>query len=96
MRRCVFAPLAETDLEKIWRFSVDQSGEKHADAYISAIVAVAESIAEQPQRGASCNHIRAGYRKTPAGAHVIFYRTTEKRIEIIRILHRRMDWESRL
>ncbi|MBL8703758.1 MAG: type II toxin-antitoxin system RelE/ParE family toxin [Rhodospirillales bacterium] len=96
MRSVVFAPLAEADLEEIWRFSVDQWGEKQADAYISTIVAAAGSIAEHPQRGVACDHIRAGYRKASAGAHVLLYRVVAAQIEIIRVLHRRMDWESRL
>jgi toxin ParE1/3/4 len=95
MTPCVFAPLAEADLEEIWRYSVDQWGEKQADAYISALVAAAETIAEHPHRGVACDHIREGYRKTSAGTHVIFYRVTEQQIDIVRILHKRMDWDSR-
>ena len=96
MRPFVFAPLAVADLEEIWRFSVDQWGERQADAYINTIIATAESIATHPQRGVACDHIRAGYRKASAGSHVLFYRAAAEQIEIIRILHRRMDWERRL
>jgi len=96
MKPCVFAPLAEADLAEIWRFSVDQWGEQQADDYIRALVAAAESIAAHSERGSSCDHIRPGYRKLAAGTHVLFYRVAAERIEIIRVLHQRMDWGKRL
>jgi toxin ParE1/3/4 len=41
----------------------------------------------------STNEVRSGYRRFAVGAHVLFYRRTtpDERIEIVRILHRRMD-----
>jgi hypothetical protein len=41
--------------------------------------------------------IHAGYLKQTAGSHVVFYRRlSDELIEIVRILHRHMDIESRL
>jgi toxin ParE1/3/4 len=56
----------------------------------------AETVAEDPRRGLACDNIRSGYRKFPAGLHVVFFRASESRIVIVRILHRRMDFERHL
>jgi toxin ParE1/3/4 len=43
------------------------------------------------------NHIRKGYRSTKVKSHIIFFKKSMfGEIEIIRILHQRMDIESRL
>ncbi len=40
--------------------------------------------------------IKPGYRSIAEGKHVIFYRVGDSGIEILRILHERMDIEHRL
>ena len=40
--------------------------------------------------------IKPGYRSMAEGKHVIFYRVGESGIEILRILHGRMDIEQRM
>lgn len=46
--------------------------------------------------GISCDHVRDGYRKLPQASHLIFYRQDiEERIEIVRVLHKSMDVESK-
>ncbi len=43
------------------------------------------------------NDIRPGYRKAPAGSHVLFFKVEDTgTINIIRILHSRMDTERHL
>ncbi len=49
-----------------------------------------------PTGAVPCDEIRQGYRKYYQGRHVIFYRQAGEDIEIIRILHERMDIEARL
>ena len=44
-----------------------------------------------PRIGRSAGAIRRGYRKHPCGSHVIFYREIAVGIDVVRILHRRMD-----
>jgi toxin ParE1/3/4 len=41
-------------------------------------------------------HVRKGYRASKVKSHYIFYRVLNDTIEIIRILHERMDIENRL
>ena len=64
------------------------------DYYIKQLDEAFHALAASPNLGKDCSDIRAGYRKFPQGSHVIFYRQSasdEAYIEIIRILHKRMD-----
>jgi toxin ParE1/3/4 len=53
-------------------------------------------LAQEPHKGRPRDDIREGYRKYHVGRHLIFYRQAGKDIEIIRILHDRMNIENHL
>lgn len=54
-------------------------------------------LADKPDIGRACNDIREGYYKYGVGKHLIFYRHKgEDQVEIVRILHGRMDLEQHL
>ncbi len=93
MSRFVLSPLAQGDLNAIWDYTVDHWGSEQAEQYIRLIARAIEAVAEAPKRGKACGHIRQGYRKYPAGSHVIFYKTGQNGIDVVRILHSRMDFE---
>jgi toxin ParE1/3/4 len=44
-----------------------------------------------PSLGRACDDIRPGYRRYAEGSHIIFYREVRSDIEIVRVLHGRMD-----
>ena len=64
--------------------------------YLKNLDASFHLLAEEPQRGKACDDIRPGYRKYHVGRHLIFYRQSTEGLEIIRILHDRMDVETYL
>ncbi|MGE4343758.1 MAG: type II toxin-antitoxin system RelE/ParE family toxin [Geoalkalibacter sp.] len=54
-------------------------------------------MAENPSQGQRCDEIRPDYRKFLAGRHVIYYLVqTAGAIEIVCVLHERMDVENHL
>lgn len=57
---------------------------------ISAISWVFSELAASKRIGQKCD-VRDGYFKTPVGAHVIYYRQASDAIEVVRVLHGRMD-----
>ena len=67
----------------------------HADRTHPAIVDAAGDL-ETGATAARAVEIGAGYLKYAVGSHVIFYRQTDAGIDVIRILHQRMDVPSRL
>lgn len=89
---------ASEDIENIWLYTVENWSVEQADRYVNLIFDEIEYLAKNPNAGRDCNHIRKNYRCSRVKSHLIFYRPADKQhhIEIIRILHQRMDIENRL
>lgn len=89
---------AEKDLEKIWLYTFETWSLELADHYFSLIMNEIEYLAQNPKSGINFNKIRKGYFQSQIKSHLIFYKLNFKtnELEIIRILHQRMDIESRL
>ena len=93
----VLTPKARWDLAVIWRYSNERWGEERADAYMRQIADCCLRLAEGALIGADASSIRPGYWKYRVGSHVLFYRTVKaNRLEVVRILHQRMDLASHL
>ncbi len=91
------SPRARSDLSDIWDYSAKHWGRDRADRYVRQIIYVCVDLASGQRRGRSAELIRVGYFKFTAGSHVLFYRIgTKGRIEVIRVLHQRMDAERHL
>lgn len=81
----------------IGRYTREQWGKTQQIRYLSQLDTAFHDLAEKPEIGRACNDIRAGYYKFGVGKHLIFYRhNREDQIEIVRILHSRMDIEQHL
>jgi toxin ParE1/3/4 len=93
MSRYVLSPRAEADLDEIWDYTARHWGAGQAERYVRPTGAVIQALAAAPHRGKICDHIREGYRKHPAGSHVIFYRLLDGGIDVVRILHNRVDFD---
>lgn len=89
---------AREDLENIWRYTFEHWSQEQADRYLSLIFDEMEYLAEHPESGRDFGHVRENYRSSKVKSHLIFYRHYDdsKEIEVIRILHQRMDIENRL
>jgi toxin ParE1/3/4 len=90
------SPRAHRDLSDIWDFTAAQWGSDQAELYIRDIQRVFELIADQPQLARSCDEIRPGYFRFPAGSHIVFFRRSVDGIAVVRVLHARMDHERQL
>jgi len=89
---------ANHDIENIWIYTFEVWSLEQADRYINLIIDEIEYLTENPQSGKDCSQIRKGYFRSRVKSHFIFYKVnlSLEQIEIIRILHQRMDIESRL
>jgi len=74
-------PRARRDLDSITAHSVREWGPEQAT----------EMVAANPLRGRSRDELRNGYFSVPRGSHIIFYRRTSDGVEVVRILHQRME-----
>ena len=87
---------AVSDLEEIWLYTVEKWSVTQADRYYDLILDEVNYICKNSDAGKSMEHIRKGYRASKVKSHLIFYRIAADTIEIVRILHERMDIENRL
>ena len=89
---------AKNDIEKIWLYTFENWSLKQADRYFDLIMDEVEYIAENPNSGKDYSNVRKGYLRSRIKSHFIFYKVNKKQneVEIIRVLHQRMDIENRL
>jgi toxin ParE1/3/4 len=87
---------AVKDLEDIWLYTFETWSQEQADRYYNLIISEIEYVAKYFESGKIMEHIKKGYRASKVKSHLIFYRKGEDEvIEIVRILHQRMDIENR-
>ncbi len=91
MREISLSPGARQDLAEIWDYTVRTWEQRQAETYFRSIDTVFQLIAGNPVVGVSIEDIRPGYRKFPILSHMIYYKVTPSAIEVVRILHKRMD-----
>lgn len=89
--RYLLSSEAELDLEEIWCYTAAEWGTLRAEQYVGQILATFEQLSGSPKMGRSLEGVRPGYRMKGAGKHKIFYRDFGGRIEVIRVLHQKMD-----
>ena len=88
---------AVEDLNGIWDYTFDNWSEEQADKYYNMLLGFCQDIADNPELGKNYDGIRTGLLGLKANRHIIFYRKIETSpIEIIRILHERMDLKNRI
>jgi toxin ParE1/3/4 len=91
MVKVILRQEAIDDLTDIWNYTVQEWSENQADKYYKTIKS-------------ACNEIGKNYPEISVhllglkwGKHIIFYhQISEHEIEVIRILHERMDLKNRL
>lgn len=90
--RYLLSPAAQADLEQIWDYTYGHWDVDQAEHYVRELQRAINRIAANPLIGRACDEIRPGYRKMAAGSHVLFYRVTaDEIVDVVRILHQRMD-----
>ncbi|MCA0316542.1 MAG: type II toxin-antitoxin system RelE/ParE family toxin [Proteobacteria bacterium] len=89
-------PRAQRDLDDIVSYSEEAGGFDQAVAYVRGLHAVMQRLCRFPRMGRQADEIRPGIRVAAAGSHVILYRIGAKQIDVVRILHKRMDIDQHL
>lgn len=88
---------AATDLSDIWQYTFEEWSEEQADLYYESIVRSFSIIADKPRLGKSYSRINDQLLGFAVNKHIVFYQiAADNVVEIIRILHQRMDLKYRL
>jgi toxin ParE1/3/4 len=95
--RLLFRPRAVGDIEEIWRYSAARWGPVQAETYLRALRDACGALAAGEIGGTDASDILPDYRKLQVRRHVVFFRQRAYgSIEVVRILHERMDAATRL
>ena len=88
----VLSPAARADLGLIWDYTAERWGPDQAEQYVLGMRNACRELSAGTRQGRPADDVRAGYRKAAVGSHILFYRVRDDgAIDIVRILHRRMD-----
>jgi toxin ParE1/3/4 len=88
---------AYEDLKGIAIYTQETWGKSQRYLYLKMMDGAFNELSDKPTRGVKIDDIREGYYKYRIGKHLIFYRLVSKSdIEVVRILHQRMDVESHI
>jgi toxin ParE1/3/4 len=96
LRKLVFHEVASAELRAIGKSTRTRWGERQASVYVAELRERIKSLREFPLRFPEFGPERPGLRRMRCGSHVVFYLVSDEQIEIVRILHERMDFKSRL
>lgn len=88
---------AVEDLAAIWEYTYDTWSERQADKYHEMLTSSFQEILEHPDLGKKYPEIDTNVMGVWVGKHIVFYRMVQSSdIEVLRILHQRMDLKSRM
>lgn len=87
---------AESDLEKIWLYTIENWSIEQAERNLNLIFDEIEYLCSNPASGFDFGEIRKGYWRSKVKSHLIFYKVNSKQneLEVIRVLHEIMDIEN--
>ncbi len=79
------SPLAERDLEEIWRYVAEDASFDVADRLLDAIVERLELLAAQPEIGRLRPEFGQGVRSLAVESHVIYYKVATELLVAITV-----------
>jgi toxin ParE1/3/4 len=87
---------AVEDLSEIWNYTYDEWSENQANRYYNFLLESCQEVANNPNFGKPYDEILKDLLGFKSNHHNIFFRViSTKEIEVIRILHERMDLKSK-
>ena len=89
--RLIWSPDANKDLMSIWQYGVEEWSEEIAEKHLFEIEHMCGRLIETSMLGKSRDEIIAGMKSITVRPHVIFYKVSKGAIEIVRVLHQRID-----
>ena len=93
----ILSKKAVEDLSGIWEYTIYTWSETQADKYYYMLLGACQDLADGKAEAKQYPEIQSDLFGTRAGQHIIFFRRVEKgTIQVVRILHNRMDLRNRI
>jgi toxin ParE1/3/4 len=97
MSEYIISEKALDDINNIWIYTAENWSVEQADRYYNAIIDEIEFIVQKFELAHDFEKIRKYYKYSKIKSHLIFFKKNKSNeIEVVRVLHERMDIESRL
>ncbi|WP_374405412.1 type II toxin-antitoxin system RelE/ParE family toxin [Pelagerythrobacter sp.] len=95
-RQLRYHSTAQRDFTNLADRSERECGNARTRRYLDEIERTIRSIVENPMLGHDAQLPHVDLRRVTAGRDVIFFTFNDREVQIVRILHDRMDFEGRL
>ena len=96
MSRYRLSLAAQADLDEIWLYIATQASMETADTLIDSITNRFPVIASMPRIGRSAEIDVKDVRVLPVESYLVYYRSTPKGVQILRVIHGMRDQRSAL
>ena len=97
MAEYLISEKALEDLNNIWMYTAENWSVEQANRYYNLIVDEIEYVSENFEVTQDFENIRKNYKFSKVKSHLVFYKKTENTaMEVVRILHERMDMKNRI
>ena len=97
MESFILTRAAKADLKSVAAYTQRKWGKAQRKIYIQQFDNAFQLLSKTPSTGIKCDYIKLGYRTFQVASHLVFYRSlSQSIIEIVRILHKRMDAKVQL
>ena len=85
------SPQAQDSLQEIRADSLKHVGKRQTATYLKKLRERMRGLAAAPSKGTARDEIKLGYHSSFVGSHTIYYRMSNTHIDIIDVLHQRME-----
>ncbi len=87
----ILSPQARASLQEIRAYSLKHFGKRQTVAYLKKLRERMRDLAAAPSKGTARDEIKLGFCSSFVGSHTIYYRMANGHIDIIDVLHQRME-----
>ena len=97
MSQYVISEKALQDINNLWIYTAENSSVAQVNRYYNLIFDEIEYIINNFDMARDCGKILKSYKYSKVKSHLIFFKKDKmNEIEVVRVLHEKMDVESRL
>ena len=97
MPEYIISEKALEDINNIWIYTAENWSVEQADRYYNLLIDEIEYIVDNLDMARDFGKIRKSYKYSKVKSHLIFFKKDKSNeIEVVRVLHERMDIENRL
>ena len=97
MSKYILSKKALEDINTIWIYTAENWSQEQADRYYNLLLDEIEYIVIHFEMARDFGKIRKSYKYSKVKSHLIFFKKDKNnKIEVVRVLHERMDIENRI